>query len=91
MAWEPKSKRLNNPFRLQGSEPTYTGSTTLNAGTLILANQNAIQNSTLVMSGGGNVSFSSTVVANAFTLGGLSASSAGSGYNIALTNNASTT
>jgi autotransporter-associated beta strand protein len=70
---------------------TYTGSTTLNAGTLILANQNAIQNSTLVMTGGGNMSFSSAEVANAFTLGGLSASSAGSGYNIALTNNASTT
>jgi autotransporter-associated beta strand protein len=68
---------------------TFTGSTTLNAGTLTLANQNAIQNSTLVMTGGGNVSFSSAVVANAFTLGGLSASSAGSGYNIALTNNAS--
>ncbi len=69
---------------------TFTGSTTLNGGTLTLANQNAIQNSTLVMTGGGNVSFSSAVVANAFTLGGLSASSAGSGCNIALTNNAST-
>jgi autotransporter-associated beta strand protein len=55
-----------------------------------LANQNAIQNSTLVMTGGGNMSFSSAEVANAFTLGGLSASNAGSGYNIALTNNAST-
>ena len=82
-------KAGTNTLTLSGAN-TFNGSTTINAGTLALANQNAIQNSTLVMTGGGNVSFSSAEVANAFTLGGLSGASAGSGYNIALTNNAST-
>ena len=82
--------KANTTTLTLSGENTFAGTTTINGGTLTLANQNAIQNSSLVMTGGGNVSFSSAVVANAFTLGGLSASSAGSGYNIALTNNAST-
>jgi fibronectin-binding autotransporter adhesin len=50
----------------------------------------ALQDSLLVMNGGALV-FDSAVGANAFTVGGLSASSSGAGYNIALQNNASPT
>ncbi len=50
---------------------TYTGTTTVAFGTLRLANQLALQNSTLTT---GGVTFNSTVAANAFTLGGLSGS-----------------
>ena len=70
-----------------GSANTYTGVTTVNQGTLALANQNAIQNSTLTLSGG-TVAFDSSVSANAFTFGGLAATGAGVGYNLALQNNA---
>ena len=68
---------------------TYTGATTLSAGTLNLSNQNAVQNSTLTM-GGGSLMFDSSVVGTAFTFGGLAAASAGAGYDIALQNNAGT-
>ena len=61
---------------------TYTGGTTVSAGTLSLAHQNAVQLSTLTLSGG-SVVFDSTVSGNAFTVGAL----AGSG-NLALQNNA---
>ncbi len=61
---------------------TYTGATTVSAGTLNLAHQDAVQASTLTLSGG-SVVFDSTVSGNAFTTGGL----AGSG-NLALQNNA---
>ncbi len=61
---------------------TYTGTTILSAGRLILANQNALQNSTLNM-GAGTVVFDSSVSGNAFSAGGLS----GSG-NVTLQNNA---
>ncbi len=65
----------------------YTGATTLNAGMLNLANQNAVENSTVMMNGG-NLAFDNSVSGNAFTLGGLAASSSGPGYDIALQNNA---
>jgi len=73
-------------WKLSGSN-THSGATTLTAGTLILANQNAAQNSTVTMSGGINV-FDSSVSGNAFTFGGLAATSSGAGYDIALTNSA---
>ena len=66
---------------------TYTGTTTVNGGTLDLQNQNAVQNSTLTMSGGSLV-FDSSVGGNAFNFGGLAASTSGAGYDIALQNNA---
>jgi fibronectin-binding autotransporter adhesin len=69
---------------------TFSGATTLTLGTLDLQNQNALQNSTLTMNDGTLV-FDSAVSGNAFTLGGLSASTSGAGYNIALQNNASPT
>ncbi len=61
---------------------TFVGSTTVQGGSILLGNQNAIQNSTLTLSGGTAV-FSSTVGGNAFTVGGLAGSS-----NLALQNNA---
>ena len=69
---------------------SYTGTTTVSAGTLDLSNQNAVQNSTVMLSGGGLV-FDSSVTGNAFTLGGLAASSSGPGYDLALQDNAATT
>ncbi|NBT13579.1 MAG: hypothetical protein EBS56_08370 [Planctomycetia bacterium] len=71
---------------LQGAN-TYSGATTLSAGTLRLSNQNAIQNSTLTMNGG-SLAFDSSVGGNAFTAGGLSGTSSGAGFDIALQNNA---
>jgi autotransporter-associated beta strand protein len=67
---------------------TYTGATTVSAGTLAVKNQNALQNSTLTM-GGGTIAlvFDSAVAGNAFTFGGLAASAGGAGYDIALQNN----
>ncbi len=71
-----------------GGTNTFTGATTLSAGTLDLANQNALLNSTLTMSGSGSLMFDSSVSGDAFTMGGLSASASGSGFNILLQNNA---
>jgi fibronectin-binding autotransporter adhesin len=71
-----------------GGSNSYTGATTLNSGTLRLDNQNAVRNSTLSMSGTGSLLFSSTVAANAFTFGGLSASSTAA--TLALSNTAGT-
>ena len=68
---------------------TFTGATYNNSATINLNNQNALQNSTLTMKGG-SIVFNSSVVANAFTLGGLSAASSGAGYDLALQNNAGT-
>lgn len=62
---------------------TYSGNTSVIAGTLILANGNAIQNST-VATGGTGIVFSSVVGSHAFTFGGLSGST-----NLALTDQAS--
>ena len=73
-----------------GGSNTYSGATTVSSGTLRLANQNAVQNSTVTMGGGAGVAltFASSVGGNAFTLGGLAASASGAGYNISLLNNA---
>ncbi|MEI7782454.1 MAG: autotransporter-associated beta strand repeat-containing protein, partial [Planctomycetota bacterium] len=68
---------------------THSGATNVNAGTLRIANQNAVQNSTVTMSGGSLV-FDSSVTGNAFTFGGLSGTTSGAGYDIALRNNAGT-
>ncbi|MEI8194406.1 MAG: autotransporter-associated beta strand repeat-containing protein, partial [Phycisphaerae bacterium] len=68
---------------------TYTGGATLSAGILGLANQNALQNSTLIMNGG-TLSFSSSVSGHAFTVGGLAANTSGVGYDIALQDDAVT-
>jgi len=76
-------------MKLSGNNANYAGTTTLTLGSLNLANQNALQNSILTMNGGSLI-FDSTVGGNAFTLGGLSASSSGAGYDIALQNNAGT-
>jgi autotransporter-associated beta strand protein len=65
---------------------TFNGFTRLDSGGgIVLANENALQNSTLTPNGGGSVVFSN---GTAFTVGGLAASSSGSGYNLALTNTA---
>ena len=63
---------------------TYSGATTILAGTLNLSNQYAVQNSTLTMAGGA-LTLDQSVAGHAFTIGGLS----GSG-NIALQDNAVT-
>jgi fibronectin-binding autotransporter adhesin len=67
----------------------YTGATYINGGTLTLYDQNAVQNSTLTPNGGRLV-FHSAVSANAFTFGGLAAAASGTGYDVALQNNAGT-
>ena len=64
-----------------GGVNTYSGSTTVNGGSLVLANANALQNSTLTT---GGIVFDQGVATHAFTLGGLS----GSG-NIGLKDNGS--
>jgi fibronectin-binding autotransporter adhesin len=64
---------------------TYTGATTVSAGSIDLQNSAALQNSVLAVNTANGVIFDQSVTANAFTLGGLSGSIA-----IALKNNAST-
>jgi autotransporter-associated beta strand protein len=71
-----------------GGSNTYSGTTTLSAGTLRLGNQQALQNSTLSHSGTGSLLFDSGVATNAFTFGGLSASSTAA--TLALANTAGT-
>ena len=76
---------LNGTGTVRFNSPnTYTGATTVNAGTLILADPLALQNSTLTPTGG-SVVFDQSVSGNAFTVGGL----AGTG-NLSLQNNAGT-
>lgn len=58
-----------------GGSNSYSGATTLSSGTVMLENQNALRNSTLTHNGSGALLFSSTVVANAFSFGGLASSS----------------
>jgi autotransporter-associated beta strand protein len=75
------------------SANTHTGETIVDPyGNLRLANQNALQYSTLTMSGNASSSlkFDNSVAANAFTIGGLAATNSGTGYNIDLRNNAGT-
>lgn len=76
-------KQNVNTLTISGAN-TFTGSTTVEGGILLLSNQNAIQNSTLTLSSG-TANFSSSVVGNAFTVGGLAGAS-----NLALLNNAGT-
>lgn len=64
---------------------TFSGATTVSAGKLNLSNQLALQNSVLTPLTGGVV-FDSSVVANAFTVGGLNG--AASGNDLVLQNNA---
>lgn len=52
---------------------THTGNTTVSGGSLILAHQHALQNSTLT-TGGTGIVFDSSVSGHAFTFGGLSGS-----------------
>jgi autotransporter-associated beta strand protein len=75
-----------------GGSNLFSGFTTVSGGTLRLANQNALQNSTVTMGGGSGaaLTFASSVGGRAFTLGGLAASASGAGYNISLLNNAGT-
>ena len=84
-------------FVLSGNN-TFSGNTSAGAGTLLLANRLALQNSTLV-TGAGPVTFDAGATTHAFTLGGLSGSAAialadNAGNPVALTvggNNATTT
>ncbi len=78
-----------------GSANTFSGTTSFSAGAtggarVNLNNGLALQNSTVTLSADAAVIFDSGVTANAFTFGGLAASSAGTGLNLALLNDAST-
>ena len=78
-----------------GGANTYGGTTSFSAGAtggsiVYLKNRLALQNSTVTLSSDANLIFDSGVSANAFTFGGLAASSAGTGSNLALRNDAST-
>jgi autotransporter-associated beta strand protein len=81
----------NGILTLSGSN-TYGGATTIGGGgTVDLANQYAVQNSTVTMQPYGSaLVFDSSVSGNAFTFGGLAAASNGPGYDIALQDNAIT-
>ena len=66
---------------------TYSGGTTVTGGgTLDLQNENALRYSTLTMAGNGTVVFDSSVGSNAFTIGGLAATTTGAGYDVSLLN-----
>jgi autotransporter-associated beta strand protein len=74
---------------------THTGTSTNAGGTgnYLLANSLALQNSTFRVTNTGastSLTFDSSVVSNAFTLGGLEATASGNAKNFALENNAST-
>ncbi len=71
-----------------GGTNTYTGPTTLSSGTLRVNSELALANSTFTHSGSGTLDFSSTVVGNAFSFGGLASSSAAA--SVSLQNNAGT-
>ena len=78
-----------------GAANTFSGSTSFSAGAtggarVYLRNPLALQNSTVTLSADANLIFDDSVSANAFTFGGLAASSAGTGSNLALRNDAST-
>ncbi len=76
-----------------GAANTFSGTTSFSAGATGGARVNlnhrlALQNSTLALSADANVVFNDSVSVNAFTFGGLSANSAGTGSNLALQNDA---
>lgn len=76
-----------------GAANTFSGTTSFSAGAtggarLILNNRLALQNSTVILSADANLVFNDSVTTNTFTFGGLSASSAGTGFNLALQNDA---
>ena len=78
-----------------GGANTFSGSTSFSAGAtggaiVYLKHPLALQNSTVTLSSDANLIFYNGVSANAFTIGGLAASSAGTGSNLALQNNAGT-
>jgi autotransporter-associated beta strand protein len=78
-----------------GGANTFSGTTTFSAGAtggarVYLKNRLALQNSTVILNSDANLIFDNSVSANAFTVGGLAASSAGTGSNLALRNDAST-
>jgi len=78
-----------------GAANTFSGTTSFSAGAtggaiVYLKNRLALQNSTVTLSSDANLIFDNTVATNTFTFGGLAASSAGTGSNLALRNDAST-
>jgi fibronectin-binding autotransporter adhesin len=78
-----------------GGANTFSGTTTFSAGatggaTVYLKNRLALQNSTVTLSSDANLIFDDSVATNTFTFGGLAASGAGTGSNLALRNDAST-
>ncbi len=78
-----------------GGANTFNGATTFSAGAtggarVYLNNRLALQNSTVTLSSDANLIFDNSVSANAFTFGGLAASSAGTGFNLPLQNDAGT-
>jgi fibronectin-binding autotransporter adhesin len=66
------TKQGSNILTLAGSN-TYTGTTTISAGAVLLANANAVQNSTVSIGVANGLTFSSGI--GTFNLGGLSGSS----------------
>lgn len=66
---------------------SYTGATTVGGGSLVLRSGLALQSSTLALNGG-SVIFDSAVQDNAFTVGQLTSTTAGPGYDVALQNDA---
>ena len=72
-----------------GGANTFSGTTSFSAGAtggarVYLNNRLAFQNSTVILSSDANLIFDNSVSTNAFTFGGLAASSAGTGSNLAL-------
>ncbi len=78
-----------------GGANTHNGTTSFSAGAtggaiVYLKNRLALQNSTVTLSSDANLIFDSSVATDAFTFGGLAASGAGTGFNLALRNNDAT-
>jgi fibronectin-binding autotransporter adhesin len=76
-----------------GGANTFSGTTSFSSGATggaraVLNHQLALQNSTVLLSADANLVFNDSVSAKAFTLGGLSSTSAGTGFNLALQNDA---
>lgn len=79
-----------------GGANTFSGTTSFSAGAtggaiVYLKNRLAFQNSTVTLSAAAKLIFDNSVSANAFTFGGLAASSAGTGSNLALQNDDAST